>query len=367
MPERVRCHWNAPLSAYEAEAQMLLDLAKANNDGALWHFKWMHPRYRGRTVAAVNANDLTIADSRLVIAQDYAFDNWNDLARFSDGVAKNGEVTRFEHAVEAVVAGDIPKLRSMLENDSGLIHARSSRRHRATLLHYIAANGVEDDRQKIPANAVDVARLLLDAGAKPDALAHMYDNECTTMSMLVSSSHPANAGLQAALAEILLDYGGKLDGPGTNWNSAIVTALAFGFEETAEILARRRKSIENILEASGLGRVEAFIRLLPKADKSDRHKALALAAQHGHVEIVTQLLDAGEDPSRYNPDGFHSHSSPLHQAVWSEHLNTVRLLVERGAKLDIRDTIYEGTPLGWARYGKKTEIAEYLLSKGAPE
>ena len=35
--------------------------------------------------------------------------------------------------------------------------------------------------------------------------------------------------------------------------------------------------------------------------------------------------------------------------------------VERlGAALDAKDTVYGGTPLGWAEYGKQAEIAEYL-------
>jgi ankyrin repeat protein len=35
----------------------------------------------------------------------------------------------------------------------------------------------------------------------------------------------------------------------------------------------------------------------------DRQLALSLAADLGHVEIVRLLLDAGEDPNRYNPVG----------------------------------------------------------------
>jgi hypothetical protein len=42
------------------------------------------------------------------------------------------------------------------------------------------------------------------------------------------------------------------------------------------------------------------------------------------------------------------------------------LLVERGARLDIRDTVYVGTPLGWADYGGRTAIAEYLRGHDAP-
>ena len=49
--------------------------------------------------------------------------------------------------------------------------------------------------------------MLLRAGAEVDAVADMYEGKHTTMSMLVSSGHPAKAGLQVALTETLLDFG----------------------------------------------------------------------------------------------------------------------------------------------------------------
>src|ERR1700693_5313108 len=100
--------------------------------------------------------------------------------------------------------------------------------------------------------------------------------------------------------------------------------------------------------------------MLAASDSEGRHRALALAAQHGHVDVVRLLLDAGEDPSRYNPDGNHSHSTPLHPAVIGGHDAVVRLLVERGARLDIQDTIYQGTPLSWAIHARQTDIEKYL-------
>jgi peptide-methionine (S)-S-oxide reductase len=51
--------------------------------------------------------------------------------------------------------------------------------------------------------------------------------------------------------------------------------------------------------------------------------------------------------------------------VYSGSLDAVKVLVEAGADLDTKDTIYEGTPLGWAEYGKQAEIAEFLREKGA--
>jgi ankyrin repeat protein len=179
--------------------------------------------------------------------------------------------------------------------------------------------------------------------------------------MLVSSGHPAEAGVQAALAETLLDFGGAVEARGSDkWGSPLMTALAFGYLNTAEALVRRGARVDNIAAAAGLGRLADAAQLLTTADPESRHRALALAAQHGHVDVVRLLLDAGEDPSRYNPDGNHSHSTPLHQAALAGHDAVVRLLVERGARLDIKDTIYQGTPLGWARHAGQTEIEKYL-------
>ncbi len=359
--------YRATLEEYQHQAETLFNALKSADEAAAWRFKWLHPCFRGKTVTDVRAATLDATDAQVVVAHEYGFDSWADLAAFTDAVRRDGPVERFEAAVEAVVSGDIAALRSRLRENPELVRARSLRRHHATLLHYVAANGVEGGRQKTPENAVAVAKILLDAGAEVDALADMYDNRCTTMSMLVSSCHPAEAGLQTALAETLLDYGAALDGPGSAWQSAIMTALAFGYRNTAEALARRGAPLNNLAAAAGLGRLEAAARLLPAADGQNRHIALALAARHGHADVVRLLLDAGEDPSRYNPDGYHSHSTPLHQAVWSNHADVVRLLVERGARLDIRDTVYDGTPLGWAIYGGRTEIADYLRSRGAPE
>jgi ankyrin repeat protein len=357
--------YRATLEEYQRQAESLFNAVKSGDGAAAWRFKWLHPRFRGKSVTDVGAASLDITDAQVVVAQECGFENWADLVQFTDAVSHDGPVARFEAAVEAVVSGDIATLQSLLREDPGLVRARSIRRHHATLLHYTGANGGESGRQKTPANAVEIAKTLLDAGAEVDALADMYDHKCTTMSMLVSSCHPANAGLQVALAEILVDYGAALDGPGSAWQSALMTALKFGYLNTAEALARRGASMNTLAAAAGLGRLEDATRLLPQADSRSRHVALALAAQHGHAAIVQLLLDAGEDPNRYNPDGCHAHSTPLHQAALSNHALVVRLLVERGARLNVEDTVYRGTPRDWAIHGGHTAIAEYLRERSA--
>lgn len=354
----------AALEDYDEQASTLLEAFGSGDRQAQERVKWEHPGFRDRPLSEARGATITLDDARLVVAREHAFETWAELVAFTEEVRGDGPLARFEAAAEAVVSGDVASLRSLLREDPELVRARSTRRHHATLLHYIAANGVEGMRQRTPRNAVEVATLLLESGAQADALADMYGERCTTMSMLVSSTPPAEAGLQVALAEMLIDHGATWIGPGSKWRSAVATALVFSFPDTAEALARRGAPIEDLPTAAGLGRIEQVAALLPSAAPPARHAAFALAAQLGRTEIVGMLLDAGEDPDRYNPDDFHAHATPLHQAVASDHIATVRLLVGRGARLDLRDTIYEATPLEWAEYLDRKEIAEYLGGLG---
>jgi ankyrin repeat protein len=378
--------FRSPLSAYQQQAESLLAGHRDADAAAIDLFHRKHPRFldekikwRPKFIADSEIRDavLSLDDARLVIARYYDFLDWPSLAADVDAVSRGGPIHEFEAAVEAVVNGDIAALQDALRHDPALIRARSSRVccfdppvHRATLLHYMAANGVEAYRQQTAPNAVAITRTLLEAGAEPDALADMYGAECTTMTMLVSSSHPADAGLQVPLIGLLLDFGAAIEGRGTRkWGTPLFTALAFGMIDAARVLAKRGAHID-LPTAAGLGLVGNAAALLPSADGEARHRALSLAAQHGHAEIVRLLLDAGEDPNRYNLDGNHAHTTPLHQAVLDGHEAVVRLLVERGAKLDTRDTIWHGTPLGWALHGGgkvRGRMAECLRSLGAAE
>ena len=370
----------AAADEYEAQAGALLQGLRAGNADAARIFHHHHPRFLDPEVRwlprrisdeQIRAADLSPDDARLAIARVYCFQDWAALLEHVREVTRVGSpVNRFETAVEAVIHGDRGALEALLESDPELVRARSARVtnfdppvHRATLLHYIAANGVEGYRQKSPPNAGEIADVLLRAGAEPDALAGMYGGECTTMSMLVSSSPPADAGVQVGLIDKLADYGASVDAAGSgNWASPLITAIVFGFRDAAEALIRRGARVDRVEAAAGLGRIEDVRRLLPQADPAARHRAFALSAQQGHAEVVGLLLDAGEDPDRYNPEGTHAHATALHQAALIGHLDVVRMLVERGARTDIRDKLWSGTPLDWALHNGQAAVASYLRS-----
>ena len=374
--------FNAPLEQYIAQADALLAGWNSSNAGAVRVFRNRHPKFlddkipwleRHMTDAEVRATPIDRDDARLALARWYEFQDWQRLAEYVASVQQPGPTARFERAVEAVIDGDIATLKQLLAEDPGMVRARSTRvnhfdppMHRSTLLHYVAANGVEGYRQRSPKNAAQVAKVLLDAGADPNALSWAYGGQCTTMALLVSSTPPAQAGVQVPLVETLIDYGASVAPAGEgNWTSPVETALVFGKHDAAQALVRRGAPIESLAAAAGLGRIEDVKRMLPSAEEQDRHRALALAAQSGQAEAVSILLDAGEDPNRFNPPGTHSHTPPIHQAIAAGHLNVVKLLVERGARLDIKDTIHQGTPLGWAKYCDQPAIAAYLQSVGS--
>jgi ankyrin repeat protein len=366
---------------YDKQAATALEAWRAGDAAALQFFRHHHPRFLDERIPWLPKNlsdeeirsaGLDLDHARLALARGYSFQSWARLVEWAQAVAQEGSpVARFESAVEAVITGDSATLRRLLCEDPDLVRARSTLVtcqdppvHRATLLHYLAANGVEGYRQRSPQNAVDMARLLLDAGAEVDALADMYGGECTTMSMLVSSSPPADAGVQVPLVNTLVDYGAAVEASGSGkWVAPLLTALVFGFTGAAEALVRRGARVDTLAAAAGLGRIDEARALLAQAGAEDRHRALALAAQLGHVDIVRLLLDAGEDPSRYNPADCHGHATPLHQAALTGHEAVVRLLVERGANLNIKDTIHQSTPLGWAEHGGCADIAAYLRSQ----
>ena len=226
--ELSRLPLRAMLEEYQKQAEQLLEAWRSGDSAAIQIVRQTHPRFldpkipwlpRKLSESEVRSATLESPDAQLTIAHWYDFESWSRLAEYVGAVTADGSaVSRFESAVEALINGDVPTLTSLLRENPELIRARSTRvthfdpsAHRATLLHYVAANGVEGYRQKTPTNAVEVAKTLLEAGAEVDALADMYGGRHTTMSMLVSSGHPAKAGLQVALIDTLLDFGAAVE------------------------------------------------------------------------------------------------------------------------------------------------------------
>jgi len=330
-----------------------------------------------------------LSDAQLFIARLHGFESWPKFVKHIEARGQaSSPISQFETAADAIVTGDVGgTLSQLLRDHPALIRARSSREHRATLLHYIAANGHEGFRQRTPKNAVEIARLLLDAGAEPDALADMYGYRVTPMEMLVSSAHPHAAGVQVALVDLLLDFGANANGVDDN-GSPIMTAFRFHYPAAAEALARRGARIDTVVTAAALGRIDLVDRFVddnggvraevllasgpwPKLSRDPAQHlsfALAWACAFGRDDVVELLLRKGVDPSGKDDD-----LPALHYAAAGGRMHIVRLLLQAGASLETLNS-YGGTvldatvwfalnsPLGGVDYGA---VVRELLELGA--
>jgi hypothetical protein len=354
-------HPNPDIDHLKYQARDLLKLHAAGDPAAAQRVREFHPRFRESTDAEIFAAALKLSDAQLTIARERGFMSW---ARLKEHILRPTPSDNFKlpyheriedkalrHAVELLDAGDVDGLRSHLKE-----HPSLTRQHALfeggnyfqtpTLLEFVAENPIRHG--VLPDNIVQIANVIVDAGVERAALNEALGLVCT-------GRVPRECGVQIPLIDLLCEYGASPE-------SALRAAAAHGEHEAVNALLRHGARLD-LPVAAALGRVDEFHRFFPTANVHDRHLALALASQFGHVEIVRLLLDAGEDPNRYNPMGAHSHSTPLHQAVWAGHESLVRLLVERGARLDRKDVLWHGTPADWAEYGGRLELESYLRAQ----
>ncbi len=299
------------------------------------------------------APDYSAGDAREIIARNHEFDGWEAFESFQRTVKQpSSDVARFEKTADAIVTGDVTTLERLLTEDRELIRARSQRRHHSTLLHYVAANGIEYFRQKTPRNAPDVARLLLRAGADIESAADMYGGGSTTIGLVATSITPVVSGVLIPLLEVLLDHGAVISQTGAR--SIVNACLHNGRPEAAQFLASRGAPLD-LEGAAGVGRldlVEEFFdltgRLRPPATREQMTDGFTWACEFGHPLVVKFLLDKGMD---LTAGVKHHGQTGLHWAAGGGHVETVRVLLERGAPVDAKDATWEGTPLQWAFFG----------------
>ena len=329
-------------------------------------------------IAKTKVSTCALTNAQFVIALSHGFESWPKLAKHIEGLARpNSPVSEFESAADAIVTGEVATLKRLLREDPELIRARSTREHRATLLHYVSANGVEGYRQKTPKNAVQVAEILLDAGAEVDAEADVYGGGATTLGLVATSVHPFRAGVQNPLIQILLDHGAQIDYPegAGNGQGAVMGCLANGRGEAAVYLAERGARL-NLEAAAGVGRldvVKTFFNpdgsLKANCTKAQMESAFQYACREGHISVVDFFLQKGLDVRTHSGDG----QTALHWAAIGGKLEMIKfLLKQKNASLEVTN-MYGGTVLGqtlWsAAHGGDADvyipIIETLIAAGA--
>jgi hypothetical protein len=356
---------NPNLDHLRHQAKDLLQAHAAQLPGAAQRIREFHPRFDSATDRHIFEAQLRLSDAQLAIAREHGFASWTRLKRHLEKPTLADRLTLPHHeriedpvlrrAVDLVDSGDVSGLRSLLKQHPKLVHQHilfegGNYFRNPTLLEFVAENPVRHG--KLPANIVEITRAILGAG--PDSAAR---NE--TLMLVATGRVPRECRVQLPLIDLLCESG-------ADPNSAVHSAALHGEKESMARLIQLGARVDLPI-AAALGEIDGFNRLLPMANPQERHLALALASQYGHVEVVQSLLDQGEDPNRYNPPGGHSHTTPLHQAAGEGYEQLVHLLVERGARLDMKDVLWQGTPADWARYTGRPEIEEYLRARETAE
>ena len=293
--------------------------------------------------AGDESDRFSIADAQSLIAGAHSFESWVSFVDFIEhDTRQTPDGAEFEVAADAVVDGDLARLASLLRGNPALAHARSARIHRATLLYYLAANGIEDFRQRSPANAPEIARILLDAGAEVDALCGPGDLGDTSMLALVTSVHPHYRGVATELIETFVAAGSKVDG--VNGDGAPVRlAFKFGYPESAAALVRLGAEVKTVAMAAGLGQLDLTREFVEERGVSEADLASAFedACRFGRTEIAEYLLSRGADVDGQGTWDM----TGLMWAASQGHLDTMSLILDRGPSLELRNE-FGGTAMG---------------------
>jgi peptide-methionine (S)-S-oxide reductase len=266
----------------------------------------------------------------------------------------------FRAAVNAIHAGDVAALRQLLTDHPNLSRDRAVEPDcylstdyfgSPKLLWFVANNPTL--MKTMPVNIVNVAETIIDAGVDESDLNY-------TLELVMTSDPARDQGLQIPLMDLLLTRGATVT------DHAVDITLGHALLEPVQVLLSRGYTM-TLPMAAGLGRVEELKRLLDARTDDARassrlngelHRALSLAVINRQVECAKLCLDAGADVNDFLI--VHVHSTPAHQAAVNDDVTMLELLVSRGARLDVKDTLWGSTPLGWASYMGKRGAERYL-------
>ncbi len=285
----------------------------------------------------------------------------------------------FREAVAAIDAGDVGTLERLLQQHPELVRERLTEPgdwlrsqigpalngffKDPYLLWFVTEDAVRTGQ--LSANVGAIARSIIEA-AKRAGTSDFQQQLDSTFHFAVCSPIGRDNGRQLELLDVLIDAGASTEG-------GPVQAFICHNEAGARHLIARGARL-TLPAALCLGLWDDVARLGPVATAEEKQVALGLAALNGKAEALSRLLPLGVDLDAFT-SGFYSHATPLHHAVWSGSLATVKVLVEAGAKLTTHDKAEDATPLGWAEYattlpaaateGKQyCEIAAYLRERG---
>jgi ankyrin repeat protein len=268
----------------------------------------------------------------------------------------------------ATATGDERTVRLLLDRGADPAHQNA---HGWTPLHQTAYS----DQARL-------AGMLLDAGAPGDIeargaggtplVAALFWGNRATSELLAERAglHPRNLRVAAGLGRLdlieeMVAADGRLTAEATAHRGFYRPHS--GFPEWRPADDPREALDEALSWAARNDRADALDLLVARGARIDadvyRGTALAWAAATGRTNAARRLLALGADPGRRGTFGGASHGdgiTPLHLAAQGGHIDVISVLLAAGADRTITDGLYGGTPADWAGHCGRPAAAEML-------
>ena len=313
------------------QAQELLRAHRARKTFAAARIVAHHPRMKGHSTERVLDRKLSLADAQLVLAREYGFPSWaalKDRLQIARRVARFTPHPRFAEALDALRGGDAVRLRQVITEDPALVRARANLDPRhgyftgAMLLHYVAANPGWD--VPVPENIVEIARVLLEAGADANA-STLAGPGGTTLGLVATSHQASEANISGPLIDLLLEYGATVD---VDRPDVLYGSLAnYGIRAAERLIELGAKP--DVCAAAALGRMELLRSMFDgdgrlRADARPRRgrtvlterDAIGLALLFAYVSDRADAVDfLLEKDGNWNMIGVNN-GTVLHRAAW---------------------------------------------------
>jgi len=347
--------------------------------------------YEGRAAGIATVNGVSLADARRELAGRHGFSSWAALRKHVDALARGEErPSPFVLAYRAIEANDRERLVELVEAHPEIVEMRGTNgndlfgmANGLEITRFLLERGADVNRgndygwtklhQAGYSNDVELARLLLAAGARSDLFAR-GDGGTPLIAALfwghrevapLLGLEPRNLRVAAGLG--LVEMIDELAGtPAAGAHRGFYRPHG-GFPEWTPSDDPQEILDEALVWAAKADRVEAIDRLVELGANVEadpyRGTPLAWAATNGRVAAVRRLVELGADVNGVGTFGGPTHGEgvpPLHLAAQAGQEEAVDLLLELGADPTIRDALHDGTAAGWAAHGCRPDLAERL-------